>query len=201
MAKQPVTLMNSVPYGQPVPKRRENESPTRNRATAPAAPPQATSRMAVPRPTARHNSRGGGSAAQQAFRFEGGADGGAAGDALQVRLEGRPPPQVDADEVAPVQHREEVRVGHGETVPQEELPLVEVAGDVVELRRERLAQRGALLLGRAEDRTVRLMQLARDVVQPLLQAVTIQRSPGRREHRVGLAIGEGLDDGGSLGEH
>jgi len=66
MAKQPVTLMNSVPYGQPVPNRRANESPTRSRATAPAAR-RRREQMAVPRPTARHSTRRGASAAQQAF--------------------------------------------------------------------------------------------------------------------------------------
>src|SRR5712671_5572370 len=169
MAKQPPTLMKSVPYGQPVPKRREKESPTRSRATAPAAPPQATSRMAVPRPTARHSTRRGASAAQQAFGFQRRADGGSGGDALHVRLERWPAAQVDAHEVGPIEHREQVGVGDGEAVAHQELPLLEVAGEEVELRRERLAQRRALLLRGPEDRTEGLVQLAGDVVQPFLE--------------------------------
>src|SRR5207302_4057049 len=95
MAKQPVTLMNSVPYGQPVPNRLEKESPTTNRATAPAAPPQATSRMAVPRPTARHVTRCLRSAAQQTFGFQRRVDRRSGRHALQVRLERGPAAQVD----------------------------------------------------------------------------------------------------------
>src|SRR5437660_7321314 len=118
MAKQPVTLMKSVPYGQPVPNRLENESPTTNRATAPAAPPQATSRMAVPRPTARHTTRGGASADQQAFGFQRGANGGPAGDALQVRLAGRAADQIGAREVGPMAHGGQVPARHGNAVDQ-----------------------------------------------------------------------------------
>src|SRR5947207_15675500 len=49
MMKLPVTLMNSVPQGQPVPKRRANPVATANRATAPSAPPRATSSRGVAR--------------------------------------------------------------------------------------------------------------------------------------------------------
>src|SRR2546426_9408913 len=102
MAKQPVTLMKSVPSGQPVPNRRENESPTTKRATAPAAPPQATSRMAVPRPLARHVTRWLRSGAPQTFRLQRGVGRGAARHAPPGRLHRRAAAHGDADGGAPV---------------------------------------------------------------------------------------------------
>src|SRR5437016_14675386 len=110
MAKQPVTLMKSVPYGQPLPNRLENESPTTNRATAPAAPPMATRRMAVPRPTARHTTRGWRSAAQQAFGFHGSVHRRARRNALHVRLERREPAQVGAPAAPPIHQSDKGRV-------------------------------------------------------------------------------------------
>ena len=49
MRKQPERLMKSVPHGQLVPNRRAKPEPTRKRATAPSAPPAATSSTGVAR--------------------------------------------------------------------------------------------------------------------------------------------------------
>src|SRR5437868_2366041 len=120
MRKLPVTLMKSVPYGHAVPKRREKASPTRNRATAPSAPPQATSRIgttrATPPSTANPRLRRG------LLRGDGRLDGRTRADPLVERAQLGPLRQVDADEPAPVEHGEQVRVRHGEAIAEKELP-------------------------------------------------------------------------------